>query len=469
MSIKRLPPEILGLILFEAVREESGKPSTAASYRLLGVCFQWKSLVETTSGFWTNVYIVFKANRNTTLSIFPTPTPDQYLEHLDLQLQRAESQLIDVYLSIDVDAERAGHLFGLIFHRAPFCRWRSLEVLDANWNDYTLPIARHNDGFVNLEYMKVHYRCKPELLRLIDHTVTSKLRVFRGYLEFEKIQEHCPNILSGISEMELGMSSNRPFSPPPNVVDLTLPYLQLNDLCHVEHLTLTHQQSVMHFVNFDWTNLVSLNFAVSEAHAFPPTQHISFPRLERLFIHGTFYIVLAYFSAPRLTDLQVDRAFYPTKLAINRLEEALSCSFFTLSPSEVIEILFPLNKMTLNTLVRAFSETKRLILHFEDEYRGWETIRGVFCDWRIGGEIAMKGGVEAGSPDPTMFMKKLVSLDLQLKWMYEEGMRENWRARVAKVLQDTQGTKLKEIRCTWKGEPPLELDRSELMKDVPKG
>ncbi|KAG8810731.1 hypothetical protein FRC18_003913 [Serendipita sp. 400] len=478
MSINKLPPEIFTLILIEAVKEENGRPSTTASRHLLGICSQWRNLVTATANFWTNVHIVFKGNQHSVMHPVPTPNPDQVLEGLDLQLQRAGSQLIDVYLDIDVDAERAGPLFGLVFRRAPFCRWRSLELFRVNWDNYTLPITRQNDRFVNLEYMKKYHFCQPELLCLIDQTATSKLTVFRGDLSFEYMQKVCSNILSNISELELGMSTSGygHFSPPPKVVNLTLPYFRLNDLCNVTHLKLCQAQSVTDFVKVDWTNVVSLDFVIGSQSPLPPAQQtISFPRLERLVIRGLLYVVLAYFSAPRLRCLQFDNVDYDMVQGTEGLKRLLSCSFLTLSPSEMVEILFPVNKTTLIDLIWQFPQIKRLKLHFEDdedenewwkhlrvEYDRWGTIKGTFCDWRNVKRTAMKGKTEAVSSRPTVFMENLASLEVELKWVYNEGMRETWRARMIKVLEDTQDTELKEIRCTWKGETPLELNRSEL-------
>ncbi|KAG8787663.1 hypothetical protein FRC15_008536 [Serendipita sp. 397] len=454
MNINRLPPEILKLILFEAVKEESGKPSTVANHRLLGVCFQWKNLLVTNPGFWTNVHIWLVGDQSERIhsgGMSSTPNPDRYLKMLDLQLQRAGSNLLDVFLCIDVEAELARPFFGLMLHRAPFRRWRTLEILKVNWGSYALPITREDDGFVNLESIEISYECEPDLVRLIDRTATSKMTVFHANLSFEEVQEFFPNILSKISELELGIESRGDFSPPPNVVTLTLPSFQLNSLSHILHLTLTYRQSITPFFIHDWTNLVSLDFIVGDLHSsLPPAQQIvSFPSLETLIIRGTLYIALAHFSAPRLRDLQFIDGWNSVLDSVDGLHEVLSHPSFLLSPSGVIEVHFPLNKKTLTDLIWAFPLMKTLKLHFEEDYDGWETVKSVFCNWRTTKRMAIQSETEATSSHSTVLMQQLVSLDLRLKWDYEEGMSEDWKVRMLKVLEDTKGTSLNEIRCSW--------------------
>ncbi|KAG8816485.1 hypothetical protein FRC19_011992 [Serendipita sp. 401] len=277
-------------------------------------------------------------------------------------------------------------------------------------------------------------------------------------MAFQRVREHCPNILSKISELHLGTASDEPFSPPPNVVKLTLPDFQLRDLSHALHLTLTEPQIIGTLINFDWTHLVSLDIATAIYSYLPnPIPAISFPRLKTLIIRGSLYTPLSRFSAPQLTDLRFDRAHRSMKKASKGLDDFLSYVFFSLSPSEVIEVLFPLSERTLTSLIPGFSQTNRLKLHFEDEYDGYETIRSVFCNWDNPGNITVKDKPEAASSRSTMLTEHL---DLQLKWKYREGMRENWTARMVKVLEDTRDTRLNKIKCTWKGELPLEIDRS---------
>ncbi|KAG8810625.1 hypothetical protein FRC18_003963 [Serendipita sp. 400] len=464
MSISVLPLEILRLILLETVKAENGRPSTTASRYLLGVCFQWRNLVETTSGFWTSISIEFKGNRDPTYAP-PTRNPNQYLASLDVQLQRAKSQLIDIYASIYVDGDLAGPLFSLILRRAPFHRWRTLDIYDFYWDNYTLPITRKDDGFVNLEYMKIRNYCKPEFLSLVDRTATSKLTVFNWNLSFQKLRQTCPNIFpNGRSDAHL--------SPPPNVVNLTLPFPLLNNPSHIVHLKLTRPQYIKEFINYDWTNLVSLDFTVTGSQPSFPTnrQIISFPRLETLAIRGINYIALSCFSAPWLRDLQFSKNYKRTGHAVTRLEEALLCPSFTLSPSGVTEVLFPLDNRTLTTLVHAFPKTKTLKLLFHNDDNGWEAIRTVFCDWKNTTKITVKTEIEAASSRSMVFTGQLTCLDLHLNCDYKEGMREIWRARMMKVLENTQCTSLNKIRCTWSGRQPIELDRSDLDADngVPK-
>ncbi|KAG9043642.1 hypothetical protein FS842_001741 [Serendipita sp. 407] len=279
------------------------------------------------------------------------------------------------------------------------------------------------------------------------------------------MEGYFPNILPKITELCLGRSDARFFSPPPNIVDLTLPYLQLNDLSHIAHLRLTKQQHIgRKFSDYDWANLVSLDFyvTITDLATSPAPQIIFFPRLETIITRGAYHMALAHFSAPRITDLQFDKMHYSTQRAVEGLEQLLSCPFFTLSPSETIDVLFPLNKRTLGNLVRAFSQTKRIKLRFEDEYDRWETTSGTLSDWKNEGGLVVEGETDAATSRSAVFMGKFTSLDIQFSGKYREAVREFWRARMVEVLVDTQDTQLKDIRCTWKGELPLELNRSEL-------
>ncbi|KAG9040917.1 hypothetical protein FS842_002797 [Serendipita sp. 407] len=278
------------------------------------------------------------------------------------------------------------------------------------------------------------------------------------------MQGYFPNTLPKITELRLGGSNER-FSPPPNIVNLTLPYLQLNDLSHIAHLRLTKRQYIgANFSDYDWANLVSLDFfvAITYLATSPTLQIIFFPRLETLITRGAYYMALTHFSAPRITDLHFDKMHYSTQRAVEGLEQLLSCPFFTLSPSETIDVLFPLNKRTLGNLVRAFPQTKRIKLRFEDEYDRWETTSGMSPDWKNEESLVVEGETDAAKSRSAVFMGKFTSLDIQFSGKYREDVREIWRARMVGFLMDTQDTQLKEIRCTWKGELPLQRNRSEL-------
>ncbi|KAG8820429.1 hypothetical protein FRC17_010153 [Serendipita sp. 399] len=464
MSISKLPTELLQQVLLEAASElgpHGTRPSPKARRLLLAVCFQWRDIVLNTPKLWAYVIIyMVKMAYHQRESTFQNA-----LAALDLDLQRSGSQLLDICWYIDLERHQACRVLEVFMARAPFCRWRSLDLQNERMGSYKLPSSRHEDTFCNLVTLRVHHCNRNGFLPHINRTISSRFRFFctEGAVLPVKLFTNgdLTNLLAVVTELSIPnfRGGGAPAPPlPKHIVTLVALSLHLQETGHIQHLVLRYPTQISEFVSYDWSSLISLDVDF-HGKAFwdgPPPVSIIFPRLQNLSVRGGYYDGLLYMSAPQVARLRFDRGDSTIKVANQNLDYTISDPSYSLSHITRLEISFPLEPLVLNKLIAKFPALKMLRFDIDDSYEGWELLKHVICEQRSVNNVDTPDQV--GVYDA--FMGQLDTLELEMSW--KGGgvvMRDTWKAYMSRILKDTHGKPLETIKCFWPDGDTRQLTR----------
>jgi F-box-like len=202
------------MLIFQQCRALIGPPIT-----LTHTCRRWRQIAVTDASLWTN--IIIKTRRRN-----PNARLDHFLSFLGMQLDRTANLLLDVEWGAEIGDEFFVATLHLIREKAPFSRWRKLDIdlfsrlhENAPWSSV--------DAFTSLEVLCCGYMIDNTIYGIIDRTITSRLKLlnFRFYQTpttalmslFPKLFTH----ISTLSVLSLRIPDDTPF-PPKNVVKLQL-------------------------------------------------------------------------------------------------------------------------------------------------------------------------------------------------------------------------------------------------------
>ncbi|KAG8842027.1 hypothetical protein FRB91_004485 [Serendipita sp. 411] len=458
MNVNKLPTEILQQILKRvAMGPEQNMATAAPALRrhLLGVCFRWREIILNMAELWTFVRIyLIKTEYEGKETTFQNA-----LATLDLNLSRTSSQLLDIYWHTSLDGSHVTQLFKVINTRAPFCRWRSLEIDTDFWHSYKLHSIRSDDRFSNLESLKIRWCQREGLLLLINSTISSNFRSFHNigaYTPADLLRDRISNIMSRATELTLPNFGAALLPPlPPQITTLSIWSMTLQSTAHIRHLTIHLSPSISQFFDHDWSSLISLDVLFTrtqQSHPLPQ-QTILFPRLQTLVVREGRFRSLISISAPSLVSLRLERGHESIEKANRSLFDTISHPSYTVKSMGKLEIGFPLSPMVLASVIRDFPAVESLGFGFDDSYDGWEVIRHVICERRY-----VK--VEWSERLKDNFMAGVKILKLQMNWILGDDVFENpWKAYTAKIFEDIPGKQLETIRCSWPRGDSWELTR----------
>ncbi|KAG8844722.1 hypothetical protein FRC20_003415 [Serendipita sp. 405] len=186
--------------------------------KIISVCSDWRKALVGISWVWTSIRIV--STRDTEVKF------EKFLWNLTLQLERCGSLPINVYWRTCMDAAQTTQLFGLLAQKAPFSRWRTLEL--AAYDGSTLDnadVANMGD-FQNLESFILCGSQVNCLLNLVNRSITSKLTNFDNrylYMPLVQFRNEMDNLLKTITKFHLPyFSADADFELPANITELKL-------------------------------------------------------------------------------------------------------------------------------------------------------------------------------------------------------------------------------------------------------
>ncbi|KAG8819495.1 hypothetical protein FRC17_010426 [Serendipita sp. 399] len=443
MGISTLPAELLQQILRDAALDsDARRPSPPARRVLLAVCFQWRDILLNTQELWTFIRVVL-----TKTDIFGQEFRFQNgLSRLKLDLQRAGSQLLDVYWNTQVDWDHARQIFEVIKTQAPFNRWRSLEIASDRWEGYISFHFPEDHRFSNLASLKIcHYRPNG-FLPLIGKTISSSFRVFHA--------------------TDSAISYNLPTFPLStllfNAADILLPELtgHLQTTAHIQKLIVEASTYITQLIGCDWSSLILLdiNFKVPRSSRNPPQTLIHFPHLHTLSVRGGYLQPLVYISAPQLAHLRLSRGNKGFRRANQNLNHTLSHPSYTLSPVGKLQVDFPLEVLVLASVIAQSPAAESLALIIDDLHSGWDAIRQAICECNYEAEVA--AGSQILDVMHLHFMRRLKILEIHMSQRGDVETRDTWFTHMAEILEATRGTQLETIVCYWPDGTIRRLTRS---------
>lgn len=348
------------MILVEATVD-----SPASRQRLLGVCSEWRDILISVPTLWTTIPIYMR-----------DPTDRQLRMTLDClsdRLSRCESHLLDVVWDVDGLSESAAEsLFALLSRQAPFTHWRSLELWD--WSSPRLQTTNMGD-FRNLEQLVIRRYAPGRFLKAIHESKTSKLRklVILEVIASEWIRTEVLDLIRQVYRLEL---TELPLSIklPTNVKELKTSYLPLVTFTHLKLLHFITRFHPLVFSDLSFPNLVSLTITFEDR---PPCFRgaVNFFALESLTLDGSVFDSLAFISAPRLRKLAIRASvhFAPYTSQTTSLVRVLSATDFLLSPSEELDLGFPVDSKTLTLALAKMRHAETIQINMsclKEEWRG---------------------------------------------------------------------------------------------------
>ncbi|KAG8819624.1 hypothetical protein FRC17_010372 [Serendipita sp. 399] len=455
MGISMLPAELLQQILRDAALDsDAQRPSPSARRVLLAVCFQWRDILLNTQELWTFIRVVL-----TKTDIFGQELRFQNgLSRLKLDLQRAGSQLLDVYWNTEVDWDHARRIFGVIKTQAPFDRWRSLEIASDRWEGYLPFYFPEDHRFDNLASLKICQYRPNGFLPLIGKTISSSFRVF-----------HATDSAISYNLLTFPLSTLL-FK----ATDILLPELtgHLQTTAHIQQLIVEASTYIIQFIGCDWSSLslLDINFKVPPSSRNLPQTLIPFPRLHTLSVRGGYLQPLAYISAPQLAHLRLSRGNKGFRRANQNLNHTLSHPSYTLSPVGKLQVDFPIEPLVLARLIAQSPAVESLALVVDDLHSGWDAIRRVICECKYEADVA--AGSQILDVMHLHFMRRLKTLEIHMSQHGDIETRDTWFAHMPEIFEATHGTQLETIACYWPDGAMRRLTRSTwsdaLAKEEPK-
>jgi hypothetical protein len=207
-SILRLPFELTSLIFKHC---DSG---IKHRLRLSHTCRHWASIMSTSGGLWTNVQIIVN-------SAAESREFDRLMALLDIQLDRVAGKPLDVVWKSNQAAAFDPRLIGLLRRKGPFSQWRKLTMRFRAVHVDDEHIFHPGDAFSNLESLIIFPSIRTSIIRVLNHTTTSKLRDLDHYparLPTEVRLSDCANMIGRIDCLQMRVSVTG--SLPSNITQL---------------------------------------------------------------------------------------------------------------------------------------------------------------------------------------------------------------------------------------------------------
>jgi F-box-like len=268
--------------------------------RATAVCRRWRAIAIHTSDLWTKIRIHADG--------LDEKQSNKLLNRLSLFLGRTGTLLLDVEWHAYGNPKSVPLFYDLFRHKAPFSRWRTLD-LDLN-EEFIHPFEPRGDvdEFLSLEELTLMHAPPRIYLDHLNETVTARLRILELGPNFQCTSGNlikCANIFGYISTIKLRSGVIIPPALlPPNVTTLktnTMPNLPIP---HVRHLFVKHI-GVELLSTLGLANLVSLSIrTIGEED--PAQYTINLPSLLWLRVKDGSLPVLSCLKVPSLHTLSIE-------------------------------------------------------------------------------------------------------------------------------------------------------------------
>ncbi|CAG7853582.1 SubName: Full=Uncharacterized protein {ECO:0000313/EMBL:CCA76715.1} [Serendipita indica DSM 11827] len=235
-------------------------------------------------------------------------------------------------------------------------------------------MLKNMGDFRNLERLDVCAIMTGQLLKMASESATSKLGelAIRSWIHPDQFEADINGLLKYIRRLEL--SEQYPsIKLPANIVELTMSKFPPMSLPYIKILTFTSRQSVTDLSDVAFPNLTSLTVSFLPIPWDVRAPSIRLSNVESLTVYGSEFGALAYLSLPKLRRLAMRD---PPSLSrhpwgIDSLVDALLRNEFSLSPSEELDLGFPVHSGTLNLAAKKMSRVKKVVMNLEDVKQDW--------------------------------------------------------------------------------------------------
>jgi F-box-like len=423
--ILRLPVE-LTLIIF-------GHCSSGVKARLSlsHTCQHWMSITTKTGALWTDIQIKVRYRAEGRLF-------ENLISLLKMQFDRTAGLPLDViWESIQTSAFNP-RIMSLLRRKAPFSRWRTLQIRFQAIHPDGQTTFRLGDAFSNLESIVIYPSIKSSIITVLNRTTTSKLQVLDHRptgSPSEVTLSDCSDMLKRIyclksSTSEIGGLSS-------NITQLDTSRQKSHSFSHLK----TYNIQTCIFASrysIDLRCLEILN--ISGLFIFAGTE-VSLPALRHL-TYGTITLRrTAKINTPLLESMHisVQRCNTLDARLADGTEEAIRNDGFLLSPSNLLIVDVDLSSDCIAKLLERSPRVERVSLSFDDEERASQVLE------RIGGAAS-----EVDS-DCVPLCGRL--RELRLTFLWSKCDVESWKEQACQVVMNriANGIALR-IYGAWKGE-----------------
>jgi F-box-like len=212
-EVSKLPVELLSLIF------QHCDPQIRPRLDLTHTCRQWRLIAVNYPRLWTDIYI------NTYIASSSNATHEHFESLLSMQVDRSDRLLLDVIWIADFEEDiiRCLHT---IENKAPFSRWRSLEISGVGRNSHAESVLTSLVEFPNLESLTISRGTGIHLANIFCRAAVPKLQMLDlrmgdswAYDETESLNNGLLFIPGSIITLRAGARNTHPF---PNILNYKL-------------------------------------------------------------------------------------------------------------------------------------------------------------------------------------------------------------------------------------------------------
>jgi hypothetical protein len=432
-TVDRIPVELL-LVIFYFFR-----PDITTLVSITHTCRRWRLIATETASLWTDVKLQIHPVSNLTAH-------GNSISLLDMQLERTGGLLLDVAWWGHIWEYCNPRILTIIRGKAPFSRWRKLELWLVGDKGSEDTIFSPTDIFTNLESLIIAQYKFDRLSQNISQRTTARLRIFEvGPVNstLPTVVELLPHPMKHISCLIAYVPSNsnevRPVLPP-NIVELRTP----RRLSHPFPYISTYELNVCLFrsdYTIDLQNLTTLT-VISILTVFPEC-HVVLPSLRHLSYGDLRLSYGAKLETPMLESLRImtgDDGDITTR--IKNQYDALHHPGYLVSPKKSLFVELSLPEEGVALLLDRSPEVEYVLLVINDAKYAQKIMEEIL----IG--VGTKGLAYRQSK---WFCPRLSELRMNFEW--EIGDVVLWKERSSKVVEARKenGVVLA-IYASWEGE-----------------
>jgi hypothetical protein len=402
--------------------------------RLSHTCRHWASIMSKSGGLWTNVQIRVKS-----------PAKSREFTHLisllDVQLDRAAGEPLDVVWESNQAAAFDPCLIDLLRRKGPFSQWRKLTMRLTAIHADDEHIFHPADAFSNLESLLIFPSIRSSIIRVLNRTTTSKLRDLVHHparLPTQVRLSDCADIIGHIDCLQVRVSGTHCL--PTNIT-------QLHTLFEPSHLfphLRTYNIQACVFASTSPIDLQRLQTLNAIALVILRTTEVLLPALRCLYC-GTIYLERGTkICAPLLESVHISgkilgRLALIDSKWVENTGETIKTEGFPFSPSHSLTVELPLPFDSIVRLLEGCSQVESVSLGFDDEECAVQALQ------HIGGaaSVAESAGV--------WICGRL--RELRLTFLWDKCKVEGWKGLAAQVAKSRMGNGIVlRIHVMWKGE-----------------
>jgi hypothetical protein len=426
--ISILPHEILReIFLYFQPDPPSRVEFPKAVVQLSAVCRYWRRIILSISHLWTQV--VYKVARYCDNQLLR-----EHLSWLKIFLKRSGSLPLDITLEIySLDGEVQSKLFEFLMIKAPFHRWRSLELYcpfcpSPGWQSTSL--TGEFSSLTSLSYHGYPIGLFP-LLPIINRSANQLRQLYVSSLDAQFMMKLHPSIMGRISALITGDTMVN-LNLPSNITKLHVRNLPLYPLPHIVSLT-TEILSLDSFIPSRFPNLRVLE-VTSKLEGLSRIP-ISIPSLRCLIFRTGYVPALDLIRAPSLESIQFLYSLYAHG---PWLRGAVNSSLYDISPVDLI-LEANVNQNFVIIILSKSPRVKTLTLRLVNEGP---------CEWLV---EALSERANGDERDGTTNAWKLCThlITLRIKLLQDQKNTEVWTAYLQRILRGRDGSALRSIICEW--------------------